>query len=201
MEAEPIQVIEESRVILRAEAKLIGLTRYFTGKPCKHGHIAKRLTLNGSCVVCAYDTWKRTVGCTPKRKAYEANRVRDPLKVRPIKAAWKKRNPHKGAADSMRRRAAKFHACPWWVDRYEIERIYLECARVTASSGIEHHVDHIVPILGRRVCGLHVPWNLRIITGSENQRKGNQLLPELLSADGHIPVQPRQADLFGGVAA
>lgn len=195
MEAQEIQGGKD-RIILRSDAKVAGLARYFTGKPCKHGHVAKRMTNNGACVVCAYATWKRTVACTPGRKAWEAARVRDPLKMRPIKAAWKKRNLHKVAADSMRRRASQFKACPWWADMAAIEDIYRECRRISQHSGIDHHVDHIVPLLGKNVCGLHVHWNLRVIPAKENQVKGNDLIPEVSVAIGHIPMPPRQADLF-----
>lgn len=48
-------------------------------------------------------------------------------------------------------------------------------------SGVPHHVDHIVPIAGKQVCGLHVHWNLRIITQAANVTKGARLLPEFSS--------------------
>lgn len=180
----------------RWEAKQRGETRYFSGKPCPKGHVTWRLTVNGVCTICAYETWKRTVANSPKRKAWEASRVRDPLKTRHIKAAWKKRNLHKVAADSMKRRASQFKACPWWADIAAIEDIYRECRKVTQVSGIYHHVDHIVPILGKNVCGLHVHWNLRVIPAKENQVKGNDLIPEVCVAIGHVPMPPRQSDLF-----
>lgn len=196
METQEIQGGKEDRIILRSEAKASGLTRYFTGKLCKRGHIAPRLTCSGTCIICAYETWKRTVGQSPKRKAWEAARIRDPLIMWPIKAAWKKRNLHKVAADSSKRRASQFKACPWWADMVAIEAVYRECRKLTQLSGIDHHVDHIVPILGKNVCGLHVHWNLRVISAKENQVKGNDLIPEVCVAIGHVPMPPRQADLF-----
>ena len=59
-------------------------------------------------------------------------------------------------------------------DFEQIKQIYLECKIITEQTGIEHHVDHIIPLRGRNVCGLHVPWNLQIITAEENLRKSNK---------------------------
>ena len=62
-------------------------------------------------------------------------------------------------------------ATPDWVDTKAIKAIYAECKRITMETGVKHEVDHIIPIQGKKVCGLHVPWNLRVITKAANARK------------------------------
>lgn len=109
-------------------------------------------------------------------------RKNNPDAVRAIKSAWKKRNKARNAADAMKRFTAQRNACPSWADLYAIRAIYEECARVTESTGIKHHVDHIVPIRGKNVCGLHVHYNLQILEARANISKGNRLIPELIAA-------------------
>lgn len=72
------------------------------------------------------------------------------------------------------RRARKANAAVKWANQEAIKEIYDQAAKVSKETGIKHHVDHIVPISGRNVCGLHVENNLQIITERENLRKGNK---------------------------
>lgn len=87
---------------------------------------------------------------------------------------YKKANPHVSTASFNRRRARLLRAIPPWADHHEIKRIYEEAA----TAGM--HVDHIVPLLGKNVCGLHVQNNLRPLMPVENMKKGNRLIEELL---------------------
>lgn len=64
-----------------------------------------------------------------------------------------------------------FLATPNWADKKAIKAIYEEARRRTLASGIPHEVDHVLPIQGRKVCGLHVEYNLQILTASENISK------------------------------
>lgn len=76
------------------------------------------------------------------------------------------------------RSAAKISATPPWLtseQRGDISKIYAAAAIETAKTGIPHEVDHIVPLRGKTVCGLHVAWNLRVIPAHKNRQKSNSL--------------------------
>lgn len=66
-------------------------------------------------------------------------------------------------------------AMPKWADKNKIKIIYKESRKKTMQTGIQHHVDHIIPIVHKLVCGLHIPENLQILTASENSTKQNKI--------------------------
>ena len=105
-----------------------------------------------------------------------ASQRANPEQARKRRAKWKKANPHLVAADAAKRRAAKRNATPKWLTKehmLQIENIYLDAA--TRPNG-PWHVDHIHPLINEQVCGLHVPWNLQVISAKENWSKNNKLL-------------------------
>lgn len=61
-----------------------------------------------------------------------------------------------------------------WADSRAVRAIYAKARRITRETGVPHHVDHIIPLQGTYVSGLHVETNLRIVEGAENLRKGNR---------------------------
>jgi hypothetical protein len=84
----------------------------------------------------------------------------------------------KRRATAVKRYTTKIQATPSWLTAEqleEIESIYLEAKRLEQLDGIKRHVDHIVPLKGKNVRGLHVPWNLQILTARENIIKSNKL--------------------------
>jgi hypothetical protein len=73
-----------------------------------------------------------------------------------------------------KRRAAKLQRTPAWANADAIRAVYDQARAMTDSTGVEHHVDHVIPLRGKRVSGLHVANNLQVIPASENVRKHNR---------------------------
>jgi hypothetical protein len=77
-------------------------------------------------------------------------------------------------ADSASRRSSLINAIPNWADKKAIKKIYEDCILIYANTGVRHEVDHVVPLRGATVTGLHIASNLQIIKASDNRRKSNK---------------------------
>ena len=77
-------------------------------------------------------------------------------------------------ANKGKRRAAELCRAPAWADLEKIRLIYANARVMTEMLGEPWHVDHIIPLQGKFVSGLHVPENLQILPGVENIRKSNR---------------------------
>lgn len=95
---------------------------------------------------------------------------------------WREQNPGKAYAHIHKRRVAKISACPAWVSQDEIANIFALAMKLTSETGVQHSVDHIVPLINKVVCGLHAPINLRVITRRENTEKNNKFLQNMAIA-------------------
>lgn len=187
----------------RAEAMAAGAKYYFTGEPCKHGHVAPRKT-KGACLDCLRAEWeegnkrraayfaaynKSEAGQAAKQRYYETNKERVAAAATARPEADKKKYRNKWAKENVvivraftkaRRRKHRL-ATPKWLTETQFRQIrtlYEQAISLTKTTGEAYVVDHIIPLQHEAVCGLHVPWNLRVITRKENGLKSNKLPSE-----------------------
>ena len=205
-------------IVTLSEAKIQGLTKYYTGVPCKHGHDTYRYTSDRACSTCVKIKVKKlsTIGggnarrwaqkteeqlqeIYAKRKEYyiktrEArllerkkswenvkNNPEVKEKVKQYGNLWKKQNKGIVNAGTAKRRSARLQRTPSWLTPIDFERIeneYKLAAILTNLWGESWHVDHIIPLQGKMVSGLHVPSNLQVLRGKDNVKKANGYLPK-----------------------
>lgn len=94
-------------------------------------------------------------------------------KVYAINNKWKEKNKARVLALKRKRVATKLNATPKWCEHEAIELIYKEAAL------LKYHVDHIVPLVSKLVCGLHVLSNIQILPPTDNMKKGNRYWPDM----------------------
>lgn len=167
-----------------SEARAFGETFYFTGVPCKRGHVSARYASTAQCVQCIADRPRATPQASraASKRYYAANRdaelerMRERRLTQPEYAGeWRAANPGRTAFYTAAYKAAKRQATPAWLtqdQKNEIAALYAEAARLTKETGVPHEVDHTIPINGEGVCGLHVPWNMTVMTQEANRKKG-----------------------------
>ena len=96
-------------------------------------------------------------------------RLKNLDKVRKATSDWDKKNRPRRRMSVAKRRAFKLKATPKFANLQKIKEIYLDCP-------VGYHVDHIVPLNSKLVCGLHVEWNLQYLTPYDNKSKSNKLI-------------------------
>lgn len=183
------------------EARTLGTLLYFTGKPCRAGHIDVRYTVDRSCKACGLAKHARLYVKhadkikAKRREVYAANPEPEKAIAKMRSAEWRKNNPgHPGVkaakraykikhpakrqADVAKRRSAKLLRTPKWLtadDFWMLEEAYGLAQLRSRAFGFSWHVDHVYPLQGKLVSGLHTPYNVQVIPGIENVRKANRM--------------------------
>jgi hypothetical protein len=153
---------------------------FHKNKNCKDGR-ASRCKL---CAKQAYENNKEHI-LEQQKEYYSLNKERVLAKntrwqkenrgrMNEILLDYQKRNPEVYRANSAKRHARKLNATPKWANQDRIKNIYFEAQRMQLETGEKYDVDHIVPLQGENVCGLHVENNLRIILAKDNRSKHNK---------------------------
>lgn len=175
----------------RYEAQQKGEKKYMSDKPCKRGHIDFRITATGSCVVCIKINERARYYADPvktklkvqkkyqanaekikaKRKDYYLSNIDEERQKAILKSReWRKNNPKHRNALKAKYLADKSQRTPAWANLLEIVQFYKKCPE-------GYHVDHIIPLRGKKVSGLHVLENLQYLSAIENMRKNNVYMP------------------------
>jgi hypothetical protein len=209
-------------IISKKKAIEQGLDLYFTGKPCKRGHLSERYVKSRCCVQCQeqyrlenkekhLEYWKNRYESnkedileywkeyrennkeiiSERAKIYHENnrtqiiaRVKTYVQnnkehVSEYQKTYRQENLDVVRHHSAKRRARHKQAVVEWADNNKIKEIYTECEVVSKSIGVVHHVDHIVPLTHKLVCGLHNEFNLQVLTAKENLAKKNCYWPDM----------------------
>jgi len=151
----------------QSEAVRQGVTYYFTGKPCKHGHLSERFAQNRNCRECL-----RLRNRARTKKDYWIDYGDEQYKERKRQNASKyyHTRAHKRGV-RQRRFFEKSSRVATDQGITELRRIRLEAQLLSIDTGINHEVDHIIPLIHDLICGLDVPDNVQILTKADNRRK------------------------------
>lgn len=164
------EALERKRAASRARNKIVG-TCVECSKTKPGGQRYYRTTCR-ACYARAHRKRRPDLYRAVDRKRYSAQRTSAWRKKNPenwkalLKRHYEKHKPRFFARNASRKKHVK-QAIPKWANLKKIQEIYENCPK-------GHHVDHIVPIRGKNVCGLHVEYNLQYLTAEENCRKNNK---------------------------
>jgi hypothetical protein len=114
-------------------------------------------------------------------KAQKKTRAANKEKYAERQKEWRKNNMGYVLAANALRNANKLQRTPKWLtkeDKKKISQLYKQARHLTETTGEQHHVDHIIPLQGKLVSGLHVPSNLQILHWKDNLSKHHKYVPQ-----------------------
>lgn len=165
------------KIITRKEAKVLGSLFYFTGLPCPYGHTVMRYTKTSNCVTC-HSVYYASDDQKNKQKEYREKHKEE--KAIYDKKFSEKNSAYRNSLKSANRAKRKKRVVSWdkELTDFVTNEAYDLAKLRNKATGIDWHVDHIIPLCGKNICGFHVWNNLRVIPASENLRKGNRIEKE-----------------------
>lgn len=153
----------------------LGRGYFFPGTPCKWGHVSAWYLY-----ICKGIIIRRCTECQRKHQSVLNALLAEDLEIQAQKsrntAAYRKKYPWKVNEYKQRRQLHIKQATPGWACRETILSIYRQAHELTLKTGVLYSVDHIIPLKGKLVCGLHVEQNLRVIPMADNRVKGNKVM-------------------------
>lgn len=194
----PAQYPESSRTITHLRAKtctacgIVKLpTEFYTIKNNRLGltaacktcaNIKQKISLKNQLIKhpnCRKDATSRynRSHASEKQATNQRYRATHPEKRKAAVRNWAEANKAKLAARAGNRRAIKLRASVAWANVEKMDAFYKEAKRLSRETGVEHQVDHIIPLVSPHVCGLHVEHNFQVITARANQAKSNKFTP------------------------
>lgn len=167
-----------------AEARAQKVPRFFNGRACPKGHVGPRYAGNGGCVECHRALTRGERVNAIRRANYVLNP--EPARLRALAAhranpdygrknalKWARDNRGRHLANVKARKMAQAQRMPAWADKAAIRKVYVRARELSFLTGRVYHVDHIVPLRGKHVSGLHVEGNLQILSAVKNLQKHN----------------------------
>lgn len=103
--------------------------------------------------------------------------------MRGVEPAWLIKHPRRRYVRAVALSVPDWVSGPYWV---EIQKLHYWKKAWTLATGVEHVVDHDIPLNHPHVCGLTVPWNLRIVTREQNAAKADKFSPDQIELDFNV---------------
>lgn len=171
------ELYQERREEVLAYMKVQGAA-YRAANPEKRAENSRRWKQNNHERVLLLERARRQRNPEVTRKNSRAHYYRHRERELVRQKIWRMANKGAVNAFTAKRKADLLQRTPVWLsadDLWLLKEAYLLAQQRTALTGFVWHVDHVIPLRGKKVSGLHVPTNIRVIPGVDNLRKGNRM--------------------------